>query len=53
MAVRLFGIGVRSKYTTAEQSVEDIKLTAHVDAASSQAIFDTDRAYLSRVTVNK
>ena len=27
------------KYTTAEQTAEGIKLTAHVDAASSQAIF--------------
>jgi hypothetical protein len=53
MAGRLFGIGVWSKYTTAEQSVEGIKLTAHVDAASSQAIFDTDRVYLIRVTGNK
>ena len=41
------------KYTTAEQSAEGIKLTAHVDAASSQAIFDTDRVYLIRVTGNK
>jgi hypothetical protein len=42
------------KYTTAEQSAEEgIKLTAHVDAASSQAIFDTDRVYFIRVTGNK
>ena len=41
------------KYTTAEQSAEGIKLTAHVDAASSQAIFDTDRVYVIRVTGNK
>jgi hypothetical protein len=41
------------KYTTAEQSAEGIKLTAHVDAASSQAIFDTDRVYLIRVIGNK
>jgi len=41
------------KYTTAEQGAEGIKLTAHVDAASSQAIFDTDRVYLIRVTGNK
>jgi hypothetical protein len=33
------------KYTTAEQTAEGIKLTAHVDAASSQAIFDSDRVY--------
>jgi hypothetical protein len=37
------------KYTTAEQAAEGIKLTAHVDAASSQAIFDTDRVYFIRV----
>ena len=30
------------KYTTAEHTPEGIKLTARVDAASSQAIFDTD-----------
>jgi len=41
------------KYTTAEQTPEGIKLTAHVDAASSQAIFDTDRVYLIRVSGNK
>jgi len=41
------------KYTTAEQTVEGIKLTARVDAASSQAIFDTDRVYLIRVDGNK
>ena len=36
------------KYTTAEQTAEGIKLTAHVDAASSQAIFDSDRVYFLR-----
>ena len=41
------------KYTTAEQSAEGIKLTAHVDAASSQAIFDTDRVYFIQVNGNK
>ena len=41
------------KYTTAEQTAEGIKVTAHVDAASSQAIFDTDRVYLIRVDGNK
>jgi Lipocalin-like domain len=41
------------KYTTAEQTAEAIKLTAHVDAASSQAIFDTDRVYFIRVDGNK
>jgi hypothetical protein len=41
------------KYTIAEQTPEGIKLTAHVDAASSQAIFDTDRVYLIRVSGNK
>jgi Lipocalin-like domain len=40
-------------YTTAEQTAEGIKLTAHVDAASSQAIFDTDRVYFIRVNDNK
>jgi hypothetical protein len=41
------------KYTTSEQTPEGIKLTAHVDAASSQAIFDTDRVYFIRVDGNK
>lgn len=41
------------KYTTAEPTAEGIKLTAHVDAASSQAIFDTDRVYFIRVDGNK
>jgi hypothetical protein len=41
------------KYTTAEQTAEGIKLTARVDAASSQAIFDTDRVYFVRVDGNK
>jgi len=41
------------KYATAEQTAEGIKLTAHVDAASSQAIFDTDRVYFVRVNGNK
>lgn len=36
------------KYTTAEQTADGLKLTAHVDAASSQAIFDTDRIYFAR-----
>ena len=36
------------KYTTGEQTAEGIKLTAHVDAASSQAIFNTDRVYFLR-----
>jgi hypothetical protein len=41
------------KYTTAEQTAEGIRLTGHVDAASSQAIFDTDRVYFIRVEGNK
>ena len=41
------------KYTTAEETAEGIKLTAHVDAASSQAIFDTDRVYFIRVNGNE
>jgi hypothetical protein len=36
------------KYTTAEHTADGIKLTAHVDAASSQAIFDMDRIYFAR-----
>src|SRR5215475_8982578 len=41
------------KYTTSEQTAEGIKLTARVDAASSQAIFDTDRVYFIRVDKDK
>jgi hypothetical protein len=40
-------------YTTAEQTADGIKLIAHVDAASSQAIFNTDRVYFVRVSGNK
>jgi hypothetical protein len=41
------------KYTTAGQTADGIKLTAPVDAASSQAIFDTDRVYFIRVDGDK
>ena len=41
------------KYTTAQQTAEGIKLTARVDAASSQAIFGTDRVYFMRLDGNK
>ena len=41
------------KYSTAEQTPEGIKLTARVDAASSQAIFGTDRVYFMRIDGNK
>jgi hypothetical protein len=41
------------KYTTAEQTPDGIKLTARVDAASSEAINNTDRVYLMRVDGNK
>jgi hypothetical protein len=41
------------KYTIGEQTAEGIKLTARVDAASSQAIYDTDRVYLIRVSGDK
>jgi Lipocalin-like domain len=41
------------KYTTSEQTAEGLKLTAHVDAASSQAIFDTDRVYFARMDGDK
>jgi hypothetical protein len=36
------------RYTTTEQTADGLKLTAHVDAASSQAIFNTDRVYFAR-----
>jgi hypothetical protein len=41
------------RYTTAEQTAEGVKLTAHVDAASSQAIFNTDRVYFLRFDGDK
>ena len=41
------------KYSTKEQTPEGLELTARVDAASSQAIFGTDRVYLLRVNGNK
>ena len=41
------------KYTGTEQTAEGVKLTARVDAASSQAIFDTDRVYFIRVSGDK
>jgi hypothetical protein len=41
------------KYTTAEQTPDGIKLTAHVDAASSEAINNTDRVYLMQIDGKK
>ena len=41
------------KYTLGEQTADGIRLTAHVDAASSQAIFNTDRVYFIRMDDNK
>lgn len=41
------------KYVTGEQTADGIRLTAHVDAASSEAINNTDRVYLMRVNGNK
>jgi hypothetical protein len=42
-------VGWTGKYTTAEQTSDGIKVTAHVDAASSQAITGNDRVYFMRV----
>jgi hypothetical protein len=41
------------KYVTGEQTADGIKLIAHVDAASSEAINNTDRVYLVRANGNK
>jgi hypothetical protein len=41
------------KYTTGEQTADGIRVTARVDAASSQAIAGTDRVYFMRVEGNK
>jgi hypothetical protein len=40
-------------YSTAEQTLDGIKTTIHVDTASSQAIAGTDRVYFVRVDGNK
>jgi hypothetical protein len=37
------------KYTVGEQTSDGVKITAHVDAASSQAIVGNDRVYFVRV----
>ena len=41
------------KYSTVEQTSDGIKVTAHVDAASSQAITGNDRVYFMRLDGNK
>lgn len=41
------------KYALADQTPEGVKLTAHVDAASSQTIFGTDRVYYVRADGDK
>src|SRR6202035_186490 len=41
------------KYSTEDQTSEGIKLTAHVDTASSQAIAGTERVYFMRVEGNR
>jgi len=46
-------VGWTGKYTTAEQTPEGIKIVAHVDAASSQAIKDTNRVYFVKVNGNR
>jgi len=40
-------------YTVADQTPDGIKVVAHVDTASSQAITGTDRVYLMRVDGRK
>jgi len=41
------------KYATTDQTRDGLKLTAHVDAASSQALTGTDRVYLMRIDGNR
>ena len=41
------------KYTTADQTPDGLKITAHVDAASSQAITGNERVYFMRVDGDK
>jgi hypothetical protein len=46
-------LGTWYKYITGEQSPDGIKLTARVDAASSDAINNTDRVYFIRAHDDK
>jgi hypothetical protein len=41
------------RYTTREQAVDGVKVTAHVDTASSQEIVGNDRVYFMRVDGKK
>jgi len=41
------------KYVTSDQTAEGIKLTSHVDTASSEALNGTDRVYFMRVDGSK
>jgi hypothetical protein len=41
------------KYFTTDQTPDGMKLTAHVDTASSEALNGTDRVYFMRVDGNK
>ena len=41
------------RYAVGEQTPEGVKITAHVDAASSQAIVGSDRSYFVRVDGDK
>jgi hypothetical protein len=41
------------KYTTADQSPDGLKIIAHVDTASSQAVTGNDRVYFLRVEGEK
>jgi hypothetical protein len=41
------------RYVTGEQTLDGLKITSHVDAATSEALNGTDRVYLMRVEGNK
>jgi hypothetical protein len=41
------------RYVTANQTPDGVKVVAHVDSASNQALTGTDRVYLMRVDGNK
>ncbi|MGO9945519.1 MAG: lipocalin-like domain-containing protein [Steroidobacteraceae bacterium] len=41
------------KYVTTDQTPDGLKLTSHVDTASSEALHGTDRVYFMRVDGNK
>ena len=46
-------VACTGKYVVGDQTPDGLKITAHVDAASNQAITGTDRVYFVHVEGNK